>query len=493
MDEKILLELSQKANKFNVILICIISGIFTLNGLISVGLSYALTLLLLTGLASILAIVTYYLKIPYKIKNNLILIFPLASAILLSYLRGGDPRLFIAYALSICLSTLYFNKKVLIIHSSIMFSTFVIIYIVSPSIILGEDTSLENFSIRMGILLTVFITCSLITKWCVEYIQRANNSKIESEKALNQLQDVFNSLDENTNMLNQSIEFSNDNIKKIYENSNDFTKSIDEMSGGVEEQANSINSITDKVYFSNTTLNKTFDITKDINSISKSTNSDVSNNLKNIDKLNIQIKTIEEAINSAFSTVNSLQDKLNNIDLYLSTINSISEQTNLLALNASIEAARAGEAGKGFAVVATEISKLAEQSNKNTKEIHEIIEELQTMGNDASRKVSAGKEGVENGRLLVGDFNSSLKNVNISFEELENKIKGSYSLFNEFNAAFTDIRDELQSVAAISEEHTATIEEVNSVANIQNKSIKDISIKIHEMNTLSNNLRNLMK
>ncbi len=89
------------------------------------------------------------------------------------------------------------------------------------------------------------------------------------------------------------------------------------------------------------------------------------------------IQGLATQLNTASKAVADLDQDVNSIVKVLDVIGDIAEQTNLLALNAAIEAARAGEQGRGFAVVADEVRNLAGRTQDSTKEIQQMISNLQ--------------------------------------------------------------------------------------------------------------------
>lgn len=489
MEQSISIKAAEKANKFCVILIVAISTIFSLQGFLTVGVAYGLQVLQVTFSAAILAVMTYFIKMPLGLKSNLLILFPLFSAYFTSYVRGGDSRIFILYGLSIAIATLYFNRRVLYIHMGILFATLTIFYMMAPDKLLGPNPEFEDFMIRMGMLFTFFMTCFYITKWGTEYIQSAVESEYESKLALEKLEKNIGVIDVSTEQLNLSIEKGGRFIGDISVSSESFNRSIDEIAKGVEEQALSATGMNEKVDLSVRNLTKVHEITKKNYAISNETSLAVKENMTKVDSLTRQMDVIKEAMEAAFSTVENLQVKLDNIDRYLVAINKISEQTNLLALNASIEAARAGEAGRGFAVVADEIRKLAEESNESAKEIHDIIAVLQEMGREALVKVSSGKDGVVHSSELVHSFDVEYEKMDRSFVQMKSDIETSYQLFEVFNQDFESIQEGIQNIAAISEEHAATVQEIASVSEMQNQRVQDLLSVMASIQKMGQDLR----
>ncbi|MEO1559881.1 MAG: methyl-accepting chemotaxis protein, partial [Cyanobacteria bacterium J06632_19] len=120
---------------------------------------------------------------------------------------------------------------------------------------------------------------------------------------------------------------------------------------------------------------------------------------------------LRETVGDTAKKVKRLGESTQEISRVVALINQVSMQTNLLAINAGIEAARAGEEGQGFAVVAEEVGELAARSASATKEIEQVVENIQRETSELVESMEVGVSQVVEGTRVVEGAKHSLNEI----------------------------------------------------------------------------------
>ncbi|WP_397459776.1 methyl-accepting chemotaxis protein [Pseudomonas asplenii] len=186
------------------------------------------------------------------------------------------------------------------------------------------------------------------------------------------------------------------------------------------------------------------------------------------------MQRLAEVLDEAAESVGRVSHDSQAIENVVAVINSIAERTNLLALNAAIEAARAGEAGRGFAVVADEVRSLATRTQDSTREIREMVGQLQS---------GAGKtaEIMRNSREMA---QHTVEQTRIAEDALI-RIRQEVGAINEMNAQIASASTQ-QGVAA--QEVNQNITRIHDAAMESSVGSNQVALSSRELSALADNL-----
>ncbi|KAA3645381.1 MAG: hypothetical protein DWQ07_13005 [Chloroflexi bacterium] len=232
------------------------------------------------------------------------------------------------------------------------------------------------------------------------------------------------------------------------------------------------------------------------------------------------MSTIKQQVDMTGEKVQEMGRLSEQVGVILETIDDIASQTNLLALNAAIEAARAGEHGKGFAVVADEVRSLAERTATATKEVGELIGQVQVTVKHVVTAMAQSAQEVDTGVERANQSGEALKNILEAIDEVHAKmteistateqvetssnelaaamdavsavVEENTASTEEMTAGASEVSDAFQNVASITEEVSASAEEVSASAEEMSAQVKEVSVNAESLAGMSQQLSELV-
>ncbi|WP_455716225.1 methyl-accepting chemotaxis protein, partial [Anaerosporobacter sp.] len=271
---------------------------------------------------------------------------------------------------------------------------------------------------------------------------------------------------------NQSV---SDISKTMQSTSNDITEVLDQVATAAISQASDTENAVTILNDSISSINQISDKSEDNKGLIENAVTDIETSFNKVERTATEINQVLDKFNGIKNSGFTLQENAKDITSIVTIVSSIANQTNLLALNASIEAARAGDAGKGFAVVAEEVRKLSEETNSAVSQINESLTGLLLSIEEIVKNIDV-QYGVlegENTKLseAVVTSNKSNQHLKVVSEEMVETSKRLKNEANNISSLFSNI----ENLAAIAEENSASTQEANSNVSIYVDQIKDLT------------------
>jgi methyl-accepting chemotaxis protein len=227
-------------------------------------------------------------------------------------------------------------------------------------------------------------------------------------------------------------------------------------------------------------------MTTEADRISRQASDDARTGDDAVAKTVLGMKRISDTMENTARVITGLGRRSQEIGKILEVIEEIADQTNLLALNAAIEAARAGEAGRGFAVVADEVRKLAERSVEATKEIGEVIRQVQQETTDAVDTAKAGAVETKEGIGLADQAGLALRRI------IESVLRSSH-LMAEISSATSRQSRASEDVLRTVGDMTGSADQVTTAVREQAAGSKQIREAMENINRVMGQVTNAIR
>lgn len=238
-----------------------------------------------------------------------------------------------------------------------------------------------------------------------ETIEGLSSSSQAASSSLIQMSAAINQVASSTTTLSTSVENTASSLVEMSSAIQQVAENVDTLSASAEETTSSINEMNASIKEVGKNATEAASLTEKVSQDAAELGTTA------IEKTIEGMEKIKKTVDQSAYVINKLDERTKHIGKILTVIDEVTRQTNLLALNAAILAAQAGNEGKGFAVVSNEIKSLADRTATSTKEIAQLIKDVQSEAKDAVVSIKEGARSVEEGIHLSTNARESLSTI----------------------------------------------------------------------------------
>ena len=233
---------------------------------------------------------------------------------------------------------------------------------------------------------------------------RANLSSMEMSTVadlfnaiIDNLKDIAVQVKDSSSQVSSSLGENEQSIQQLAEQAIQEAEATRQTLGSVEQMSHSIEEVAANANQAATLADDTYAVTQEGANVMDETVDSI---------LNLRTTVAETA-----KKMKRLGESSQKISQVVSLIKEMALKINLLAINASVEAQRAGAQGQGFMFVAEQVGALAEQSSAATKQIAEIVEDIQLETQEVTQAMEVGTAQVVDSTRLVESTKQRLQLV----------------------------------------------------------------------------------
>ncbi len=340
-------------------------------------------------------------------------------------------------------------------------------------VVVGSD---QNWLQSFGHLLAVIVTTLVMVQWLVhkmvivplkklttivEDIAQGDGDltkrvPVTEQDEIGQLGILFNQF---IDKLQLSIKKVGEVTNRVAIDAQEMSSTADEIARGADTQKVKMTQSASAVEEMTMTAGEVARNSQEASDIAQVASSTAKEGQRVVTEAVASMQLVADAVGESSTVIAALGRSSDQIGKIVGTIEDIADQTNLLALNAAIEAARAGEQGRGFAVVADEVRKLAERTTKATKEIAEMIRQIQADTKIAVTSMEEGTERVGKGVMLANETSDALTLIQSLVMQTAGMIQQIAAAAEEQSTTTYQIAKDLEAVSQVGEETSGGAEE----------------------------------